>query len=146
MDEERELQIIEQHEKAKKDFQQEQQRIDQEIHNQNGENPKKQQTAPYLKMPPRLDPIDDIRNYDFPEGFGSAFVEFTSVYEARRARKNIHLGKYGQKTVECGYLDEGKFERSDFTREPLVQVEKPSGDFEGMEKFAIDFNNVPTFK
>jgi hypothetical protein len=42
--------------------------------------------------------------------------------------------------VECSFLDEGKFERDDFTREALIKVEKPSGEFEGLEKFAIDFN------
>lgn len=43
--------------------------------------------------------------------------------------------------VESAFLDEGKFERNDFSREPLIQLERPSGDFEGIEKFAIDFNN-----
>lgn len=112
--------------------------MDQEIHQT--DNSKKSQ-APQLKLPARLDPSDDLRNYDFPEGFGSAFIEFTSVIEARRARKNIHLTKYGNRMVECGYLSENKFDKNDFTREPLIQVEKPTGEFEGLEKFAIDFNN-----
>ena len=43
--------------------------------------------------------------------------------------------------VECGYLSENKFAANDFTREKLIEVEKPSGEFEGLEKFAIDFNN-----
>jgi len=46
-------------------------------------------------------PSDDPRNYDYPEGYGSAFVEFTSVSEARRARRNIHLLKYDGRVVEC---------------------------------------------
>ena len=58
-----------------------------------------------------------------------------------RARKNIHLARYGQRMVESAFLEEGKFERNDFSREPLIQLERPSGDFEGIEKFAIDFNN-----
>jgi hypothetical protein len=81
-----------------------------------------------------------VRNYDFPVGFGNAYVEFTSFTEARRARRNIHLGKYGPRTVECAFLDEKKFERNDFTLDPLIKLEKPSGEFEGIEKFAIDFN------
>ena len=92
-------------------------------------------------MPTRLNPEDDPRNYDFPEGFGCAFVEFTSFLEAKRARKNIHLAKYGNRMVECSFLSEEKFELNDFSRDPLIEVEKPSGDFEGLEKFAIDFNN-----
>ena len=94
-----------------------------------------------MKLPSRLNPEDDPRNYDFPEGFGSAFIEFTSFLEAKRARKNIHLAKYGNRMVECGYLSEKKFADNDFTKENLIQVEKPSGEFEGLEKFAIDFNN-----
>jgi hypothetical protein len=88
-----------------------------------------------------LNPEDDPRNYDFPEGFCCAFIEFTSFLEAKRARKNIHLAKYGNRMVECGYLSENKFAANDFTREKLIEVEKPSGEFEGLEKFAIDFNN-----
>ena len=88
-----------------------------------------------------MDPAEDTRNYDFPEGFGCAFVEFTSTTEARRARKGIHLAKYGNRMVECAYHDENKFDRNDFTREPLIKAEKPSGEFEGLEKFAIDFGD-----
>ena len=90
--------------------------------------------------------MDDPRNYDFPEGFGSAFVEFTSFLEARRARKNIHLARYGNRMVECAFLDEPKFEANDFTMNALIKIEKPSGDFEGMEKYAIDFNNEDGIK
>ncbi len=43
--------------------------------------------------------------------------------------------------VECAYLSEQKFAENDFTRENLIQGEKLSGEFEGLEKFAIDFNN-----
>lgn len=64
----------------------------------------------------KMDPADDIRNYDFPIGFGNAYVEFTSVIEAKRARRNIHLLKYNKKTVECEYHDEHKFMMNDFTR------------------------------
>ena len=88
-----------------------------------------------------MNPEEDPRNYDFPEGFGCAFIEFTSFLEAKRARKNIHLAKYGNRMVECAYLSEQKFDADDFTREPLIEVEKPTGEFEGLEKFAIDFNN-----
>ena len=95
-----------------------------------------------MKLPTRLNPEDDPRNYDFPVGFGCAFVEFTSLLEAKRARKNIHLAKYANRMVECAYLSEAKFYANDFTREDLIQVEKPSGEFEGLEKFAIDFNNT----
>jgi hypothetical protein len=97
--------------------------------------------APQLKLPSRLVPEEDPRNYDFPEGFGAAFVEFTSFIEARRARKNIHLAKYGNRMVECSFINELKFEKDDFSREALIKIEKPSGDFEGIEKFAIEFTN-----
>lgn len=90
--------------------------------------------------------MDDPRNYDFPPGFGTAFVEFTSFTEARRARRCVHLAKYGKNMVECSYWDEGRFEREEFCGEELVKIEKPSGDFEGIEKFAIDFNFDSTVK
>ena len=94
-----------------------------------------------MKLPPRQDPMEDIRNYEFPEGFGNAYVEYTSVQEAKRARRGIHLARYGYKMVECVYHDESKFERNDFTKEQTIKIEKPSGEFEGLEKFAIDFQN-----
>lgn len=56
----------------------------------------------------------------------------------------MHLGKYGARVVECAFVEESKFERGEFGRgadELLIKIEKPSGDFEGIEKFAIDFNN-----
>lgn len=46
------------------------------------------------KQKEKIKPEDDPRNYDFPEGFGNAYVEFTSMTEAKRARRNIHLLKY----------------------------------------------------
>jgi hypothetical protein len=42
--------------------------------------------------------------------------------------------------VECSYLNEAKFEKNDFSRGELIKIERPSGDFEGIEKFAIDFS------
>ena len=42
-----------------------------------------------------LHPLQDRRNYDYPDGFGSAFVEFESIGDAVRARRGIHLLKYG---------------------------------------------------
>lgn len=71
-------------------------------------------------------------------------MEFTSIHEAQRARKGMHLAKYGNRIVECAFVDEKKFAEADFTRgeeELLIKIEKPSGDFEGLEKYAIDFNN-----
>jgi len=54
--------------------------------------------------------MEELKNYELPEGFGSAFIEFTSVFEARRARRNIHLLKYNDALVECVYHDETKFD------------------------------------
>jgi len=91
-------------------------------------------------LPSRLDPLDDPRNYDFPIGFGSAFVEFTSISESKRARKSIHLAKYNGRMVECAFHNEIKFEKNDFSCDETIKIEKPSGEFEGLERFAIDFN------
>lgn len=101
---------------------------------------------PQLKLPPRLDPTDDARNYDFPVGFANAYIEFTSFTEARRARRSMHLARYGPRMIECAFLDEGKFDKNDFSLDPLIKLEKPSGDFEGIEKFAIDFERPPMIK
>jgi len=46
-----------------------------------------------------FDPYEDIRCYDFPEGFGSAFVLFNSVPETKEARSHIHLLKYNEKQL-----------------------------------------------
>ena len=52
----------------------------------------------------------------------------------------MHLSRYSGRMIECGYLSEAKFEAWDFSPEPLIKIEKPSGEFEGLEKYAIDFN------
>lgn len=93
---------------------------------------KKQQKA-------KLDPKDDPRNYDFPEEFGNVYIEFTSVNEAKRARRNIHLLKYNKKTVECEYHDETKFLMNDFKRLEPIQREARAQEFEGVENLAIEF-------
>lgn len=41
--------------------------------------------------------------------------------------------------VECAYHNEEKFDTNDFSLQETIKVEKPSGEFEGLEKFAIDF-------
>ena len=60
-----------------------------------------------------LHPLQDKRNYDWPDGFGAAFVEFEAIHEAISARKAMHMLKYGQETkkskaqhIECSYLTE----------------------------------------
>lgn len=86
-----------------------------------------------------LDPLDDTRNYDFPVSFGAAFVEFTSVTEAKRARRNIHLLKFGGRLVECEYHDEVRFELNDFKRLEPLKRETRDQEFEGLENCAIEF-------
>lgn len=83
--------------------------------------------------------MEDPRNYDYPEGFGSAFVEFTSVTEAKRARRNIHLLRFNNRLVECEYHDEVKFELNDFKRLEPLKREIRDQEFEGLENCAIEF-------
>ena len=87
----------------------------------------------------KIDPRDDPRNYDFPVGFGNAYVEFTSVSEAKKARRNIHLLKYAGRTVECEFHDEIRFEANDFKPLQPVQIEERAQEFEGVENLAIEF-------
>jgi len=68
------------------------------------------------KQKEELKPLDDPRNYEYPDGFGCVFVEFTSVTEARRARRNIHLLKYNGRLVEVEYHDEARYALNDFKR------------------------------
>jgi len=42
--------------------------------------------------------------------------------------------------VECAFHNETKFEKNDFSCDETIKIEKPSGEFEGLERFAIDFN------
>jgi len=60
-----------------------------------------------------LHPLQDRRNYDWPEGFGAVFVEFEQTSHAVQARKGMHMLKYGQETkktkadfIETSYLTE----------------------------------------
>ena len=76
-----------------------------------------------------LHAMQDQRNYDWPEGFGAAFVEFAETYEAIAARKSIHLLKYGQETkktkaefVECSYLTETQYKTNDFARDRMHYI------------------------
>ena len=71
-----------------------------------------------------LHPLQDKRNYEWPDGFGAAFVEFEEMHEAIAARKGLHLLKYGQDTkktkaecVECSFLSEAQFRENLFSRE-----------------------------
>lgn len=70
-----------------------------------------------------LKPLEDPRNYNYPEGFGSVFVEFYSVNEAQRARRFIHLLKYAGKVVECEYHDEDKYVNDFFARPDPIKRE-----------------------
>ena len=62
-----------------------------------------------------LHPLQDRRNYDWPVGFGAAFVEFDAIHEAIKARRAMHLLKYGvdnskkqpkAEFIECSYITE----------------------------------------
>ena len=62
-----------------------------------------------------LHPLQDRRNYDWPVGFGAAFVEFDAIHEAIKARRAMHLLKYGvdnskkqpkAEYIECSYITE----------------------------------------
>lgn len=46
-----------------------------------------------------IEPIDDVRNFDFPEGFGSVFIQFENDAEALLAKQSIHMTKYDNKLV-----------------------------------------------
>ena len=89
-----------------------------------------------------MQPLVDPRNYDYPDGFGSAFVEFTSVLEAKRARRNIHLLRFAGRLVECEYHDEGKFVIDDFNRPVPIKREIRDQAFEGLENCAIEFTEA----
>ena len=69
-----------------------------------------------------IEAVDDIRNYDLPPGFGSIFVEFANEIDAKAARRNLHLLKYENRTVECCYWDEQMY--ADEKWEPDDQDEK----------------------
>ena len=58
-----------------------------------------------------LHPLQDKRNYDWPQGFGAVFVQFNEVFECIQARKGIHLLKYGeeQKSANSGGADTTSF-------------------------------------
>lgn len=94
------------------------------------------------KQKKALEPLDDPRNYDYPEGFGNAYVEFTSVVEAKRARKNIHLLRFNNRLVECEYHDEAKFALDDFRRPEPIKREIREEGFEGLENCAIEFTEA----
>lgn len=71
-----------------------------------------------------LHPLQDKRNYDWPEGFGAAFVEFAEVEHAVSAKRAMHLLKYGQDTkktradcIECSYLTEAQFRGNMFEKD-----------------------------
>ena len=92
-----------------------------------------------------LHPLQDKRNYDWPEGFGAAFVEFEQIHEAIAARKAIHLCKYGQDTkktkaelIECSFLTEECFRENEFGREVFHKVYELDKVFEGFEDKVID--------
>ena len=76
-----------------------------------------------------LHPMQDRRNYDWPEGFGAIFVEFDTVQEAVQARQGIHMLKYGQDTkktkadyVMCSYITETQFRTNQFSRELVFKT------------------------
>lgn len=59
-------------------------------------------------------PTQDIRNYDFPPGFGNAFVEFESIDDCKKARKGLHLMKHSGKLIECSYWLEQQYKEKEF--------------------------------
>ena len=50
-------------------------------------------------------PIDDSRNFDFPPGFGNAYVEFEDVDSAIAAKNAIQGLNYDFRKVECHFWD-----------------------------------------
>lgn len=60
--------------------------------------------------PKEQEPIDDITYFNLPDYFGCIFVQFSSVDEALEARRNLHMLKYGGRTIECGFYDPELYE------------------------------------
>lgn len=85
-------------------------------------------------------PTDNIRNFDFPEGFGNAYVRFESSEHAQEARKHIHLLKYGSKFIECMYHSYELYCDDNFRKPRMIKVEKADADYEGLQNCPIEFN------
>lgn len=49
---------------------------------------------PKRKKNRKYNPIEDKKNFDMPEGFGSVFVEFESVEDAMRAKRHVGMQTY----------------------------------------------------
>ena len=87
-------------------------------------------------------PDEDPRNYDYPLGWGNAYIRFATEFEAKRARRAIHLMKYMEKVIEVEFYDRVKFMHSDFSTQEPTKREKMGFEFEGLENCAIEFTNA----
>ena len=86
-----------------------------------------------------LEPIDDPRNFDFPAGFGSAFIQFERLEDAIRARKEINMREYDSRRVETSYWSKDLFAVDVFDNITISKSEIREAGYVGIENLAIDF-------
>ena len=84
-------------------------------------------------------PIDDIRNFDLPSGFGNIYVEFDTLEHAVEAKRNMNMLNFDSRLIEAHFWDEHKFQKDDY-KMPTVQATKERDTaYIGIENLAIDF-------
>ena len=86
-----------------------------------------------------VDPIDDPRNFSFPAGFGSAFIHFQNLEDARKARKEINMRVYSGRRVETSFWDLELFKLDIFNKIKISKNEIREAGYVGIENLAIDF-------
>jgi len=86
-----------------------------------------------------IEPVDDVRNFELPPGFGSAFIRFESIEVAKRARNEINMREYDGRRVEAGFWGEELFENDVFNTIRVVKSEIREAGYVGIENLAIDF-------
>ena len=52
----------------------------------------------------------DMRNYDLPEGFGHAYVEFFRPQDCQVVYRALNLMKYNEKIIECSFYNAEMYE------------------------------------
>ena len=56
-----------------------------------------------------IEPVDDIRNFDFIDGFGSVFIFFKHLEESKKAKHELNLRVYDGRIIESAYWSEELF-------------------------------------
>ncbi len=115
------------------------QKVNEEKDKAERERQEKENPALRRKRPKAIEPIDDVRNFEFPPGFGSAFVKYENVEAARKARKEINMREYNGRRVEAGFWSSDLFDLGIFTNVSIIKSEVREAGYVGIENLAIDF-------